>query len=253
MPCIFNGTVLISKYEVTRGEFRRFVKATRYRTEAEQKGGKCGYGDSEESWKRPGPGFDQTDTHPVVCVSRRDAMAYAKWLSRETGRNYRVPTAVEWQYAARAGSDFALLVPRLGSGAGAMPCGDPARANLQEAAPIKCEDGVRFTAQVGSFPSSEIGLHDMIGNVLEWVSSCFIEGKGLPLQDENTGHCDTRQHVVASTGYDSLHGDFFSKYSNANPLQGVHRFSQSMPDVGFRLVKDFELKKKTGETGDVVE
>ncbi len=256
----------ISRYEVTRGEFRRFVKATRYRTEAEQKGGNCPfYGDGYElrnvSWKRPG--FDQTDTHPVGCVSRRDAMAYTKWLSRETGRNYRLPTAVEWQYAARAGSDLAMLPkPLEDTEAMPNPCG---RANLEERAAINkrygtdCFDGVRFTAPVGSFPPNGIGLHDMIGNVEEWVSSCFIEGKGLFPQDENAGDCDTpQQHLTASTGYSSLensvvysNGTLFYAYRRALSVMSFE--SSQVPDRGFRLVKDFELKKKTGETGDVVE
>ena len=99
----------ISKNEITRGEFRRFVEATGYRTEAEQEGGRCKQGDYDRddeiknaSWRRLR--WHQTDTHPVVCVSLRDAMAYAEWLSRETGRGYRLPTVFERQYAARAGS-----------------------------------------------------------------------------------------------------------------------------------------------------
>ena len=58
-------------------------------------------------WNRPG--FDQTDNHPVTCVSIRDAIAYAEWLSRETGHTYRLPSAAEWQYVARAGSSGAML------------------------------------------------------------------------------------------------------------------------------------------------
>ncbi len=101
-----HGPFAISRYEVTRAEFGRFVKATRYNTEAERKP-KYGCQAPETSyyrkksgltWKRPG--YGQTDKHPVVCVSVGDAMAYAEWLSKETGSSHRLPSAAEWQYAA---------------------------------------------------------------------------------------------------------------------------------------------------------
>ena len=150
------------------------------------------------SWKRLG--FRQTDNHPVVCVSRRDAMAYAKWLSRETGRSYRLPTLVEWQYAARAGSDFAML-DRGRDSEGEVNHNHCGRANLAGSnAPHVCTDGVKHTAQVGSFPPNNVGLHDMIGNVWEWVSSCFVEGKGLLPQEENDDHCETQHQVMAGGG-----------------------------------------------------
>ena len=150
------------------------------------------------SWKRLR--FFQTDSHPVVCVSRRDAMAYAEWLSRETGRTYRLPTLVEWQYAARAGSDFAML--HRGRDSEGRPnhnhCG---RENLDEDTrdDKRCVDGVENTAQVGSFPPNAIGLHDVIGNVSEWVSSCFIEGKGLLPR--------TRVTITVKLGIKSLEGE----------------------------------------------
>ena len=249
----------ISKYEITRGEFRRFVKATRYRTEAEQRGSVCGQGAGHDrlkraSWKRLR--FYQTDTHPVVCVSRRDAMAYAKWLSRETERKYRLPTAVEWQYATRAGSDFAMLDAGEDSEAMPNPCG---RANLLELESDlldrdeHCVDGVKFTAQVGSFPPNAIGLHDMIGNVSEWVSSCFIEGQGLPPQNENVDHCETGHQVTVGGGHDSYsHWGRYDHIYHRSPF--INEDTQSNEDVGFRLVKDFELKSEPGEkTGDVAE
>ena len=252
----------ISKYEITRGEFRQFVKATRYRTEAEQKGGKCrqvtGRTDDvvkNASWKRLG--FRQTDNHPVVCVSRRDAMTYAKWLSQATGHSYRLPTLVEWQYAARAGSDFAML--EAGEEYEDRPhhCGraNLMEMNLPEHPHIHCLDGVEDTAQVGSFPPNATGLHDMVGNVREWVSSCFIEGKGLLPQDENQDHCETRHHVTVGAGFDTR--QFHSRQYDApeRPFFISYEDSQSSDDMGFRLVKDFEPRAEPGEkkTGDIAE
>ena len=119
---------------------------------------------------------DQTDAHPVTCVSIHDAMAYAEWLSRETGQTYRVPSAAEWQYAARAGSNAAMLF--LGRAHDPVPwanvCshgnfGDP-RYSSEDVA--TCSDGVSETAEVGVFMPNGVGLHDMKGNISELVLAC---------------------------------------------------------------------------------
>ena len=245
----------ISKNEITRGEFRRFVKATRYRTEAEKRGGECDQSTfstdenvKNASWKRVK--FYQTEMHPVVCVSRRDAMAYAEWLSRETGRRYRLPTAVEWQYAARAGSDFAMLDARDFEDFNVVRrhnhCG---RANLEEDdrhANVRCLDGVKDTAQVGSFPPNGIGINDMIGNVSEWLSSCVIEDKGLPPEAENDENCEVKhQAVVGGAFYRTGPSVIYTSYRTMDSYND----NASSSWQGFRLVKDFELRK----TGDVVE
>ena len=96
--------------EVTRDQFRRFVEVTGYITDAEKDGeGGWGYNprtrtpeqDPRYTWRDPG--FAQDGEHPVVNVSWNDAVAFAAWLSRAEGRNYRLPTEAEWEYACRAG------------------------------------------------------------------------------------------------------------------------------------------------------
>ena len=95
--------------DVTVGQFRQFVKATGYKTQAEREGGAVAVSrmenskmDANTNWLNPG--FDQTDDHPVVCVSWNDAVEFCNWLSKQEGKTYRLPTEAEWEYSCRAGS-----------------------------------------------------------------------------------------------------------------------------------------------------
>ena len=164
----------VAETELTRGQFRAFVAATGHVV-----GSACRIQDGERpriepaaSWLQPG--FEQGDNHPVVCIDWSDAQAYAQWLARKTGKRYRLLSEAEWEYAARAGS---TLRYSFSASADAI-C---AHANLADRAskghvsarPLaECNDGVVFTASVGSFRPNAWGLFDLQGNVWEWLQDC---------------------------------------------------------------------------------
>lgn len=114
----------ISKHVVTVEQFRRFVRATRYRTTSENRRRGCYESDgvwrpSDEGYERSQREFyrrtwksvskSQTDRHPVVCVSFADANRYVSWLSDQTGRRYQLPSQLQWQSAFLAGTTIGQL------------------------------------------------------------------------------------------------------------------------------------------------
>lgn len=172
----FRRAFAVGKYEVTRGEFAAFVKATGHDT-----GTSC-FLFKDSDWKHVewtgwrDPGFEQGDDHPVTCVNWEDAEAYAAWLVKKTGKPYRLLSEAEWEYAARAETSPGRYPPfHFGADANDI-C---AYANIVDRSTGArwafqgCSDGVGFgTAQSGRYRPNAFGLHDLYGNVTEYVADC---------------------------------------------------------------------------------
>ncbi len=183
--------------EVTRGEYRRFVRATRHSA-----GDSCMTFEDGElkdrgGWNWEDPGYWQTDGHPVVCVSWEDAKGYVEWLSRETGEEYRLLSEAEWEYVARAGSRGA----RYWGGSEAGQCGHANGADKEAEkrygnwTVVSCNDGHVHTAPVGSYGANGFGLQDVLGNVWEWAEDCWNGSyAGAPSDGSawETGDCGRR-------------------------------------------------------------
>ena len=135
----------LSKYEITFDEWDACVAD----------GGCGGYRPEDNGWGR--------GKNPVINVSWADATAYAEWLSRKTGKAYRLPSESEWEYAARAGTTTAFSFGETLTADQANIDGSPNGQNRQRTTPV------------GSFPANAFGLHDMHGNVWEWIDDCFVD------------------------------------------------------------------------------
>ncbi len=182
----------VGKYEVTRDDYGRFVKETGW-----SKGAGCEVWKYEWS-KEPGyswkdPGFSQGRSHPVTCVGWEDVKAYAGWLSEKTGKEYRLLSEAEWEYAARAGSRTSWY---WGNSIDDQ-CHHANGAGTETSHGV-CDDGYDKTAPTGSFEANGFGLHDMHGNVLEWVEDCWHgDYEGAPMDGSawTTGG-DCGRHVL---------------------------------------------------------
>ncbi len=174
----------IAKTEVTLAQFRVFMKESKYKSNVPIRNGEpligCNYYDGKSygyiashNWENPG--YPQREDAPVVCVSWSDAKAYCDWLSKKTGREYRVPSTVEFEYATRAGSSspwFWGTDPELACDYANV--GDRTFSNQFPTRPIfPCTDGYVFTSSVAKFKPNAFGLYDMIGNAWEWTNDCF--------------------------------------------------------------------------------
>jgi formylglycine-generating enzyme len=197
----------IGAHDVTRGEFSAFVKFTR-RDISGCRGG--------ASWQAPG--FSQTDDDPVVCVSADDADAYAQWLSRFTGKAYRLPSEAEWEYAARAGTD------------GVRYWHDDAGGPCRHAATGAC--GLMGTVPIGRYPANAFGLQEMLGEAWQWTADCWNEGyDGAPADGSAwlSGNCGLR--VVRGGAWST------SAWQLRAAGRDADRTTYRASDVGFRVVR----------------
>ena len=171
----------VGKNEVTLEEFARFVEET-----GRSMGNSC-TASGDEDWKRPG--FSQSYSHPVVCVNWEDAQSYAEWLSDETGTRYRLLNEAEWEYAARGGTTTSRYWGDNPSSACGNANGYDRTAEQGEDEWLRgeshaCSDGHAHTSPVGTFEANGFGLHDMLGNVHEWVEDCWHDSyTGAPADE----------------------------------------------------------------------
>ncbi|MBW6533852.1 MAG: formylglycine-generating enzyme family protein [Mariniphaga sp.] len=165
----------IDKTPVTIVQFKAFVEATGFKTEAEKFGDSGVFNLEKQTWellpgafwKKPfGPsGPDAEDNHPVTHVSWNDAVAYAEWAGK------RLPTEAEWEFAARSGKNSGEK----------FSWGNEISVNGQyfantwqgEINASETKDGYLFTSPVGAFGENEAGLTDMGGNVWQWCADTY--------------------------------------------------------------------------------
>lgn len=190
----------VGKYLVTVGEFARFVAATHY-----DAGDQCltmegGGLDSRKGRDWRHVGFEQTDQHPVLCMSYGDAEAYIAWLSKMTGHAYRLLSEAEAEYVNRAGTTTAYWWGDDPAAACAYANGADldAKAQLpQLSANTACHDGYVFTSPVGRFRPNPFGLYDTTGDAWSWTADCANDSYvGAPTDGSANLGGDCGQHIL---------------------------------------------------------
>lgn len=179
----------MGKYEVTVAQFEKFITETGYQTDADKGDGSYFWtGSTWEkragvNWRCDAQGSVRRSgelNHPVIHVSWNDAAEYCLWLSRKTGKSYRLPTEAEWEYAARSGGkNYKYAWGNFGpDGKKGGNIADEAlkRALGWSGIWTGYDDGYVYTAPVGFFEPNEFGLCDMTGNVWEWCRDWY-DGK----------------------------------------------------------------------------
>jgi formylglycine-generating enzyme required for sulfatase activity len=207
-PMTIRRAFALGKHEVTVAQFGAFVKATGH-----VPGADCSVWTGEKNEKIAGktfadPGY-ATPPKPndaAGCVSWTDAKAYVDWLARTTGKPYRLATEAEWEYAAKAGAT--TVYPwgdDINAGCAYANMHDQASKAVRPYEPVTCNDGFAGIAPVGSLKPNAFGLHDMVGNVYEWLQDCWVIPYGVQPTDgtsyEVSGECHDR--IVRSSAWHS--------------------------------------------------
>ncbi len=197
----------LGKTEITRGQFAAFVNKTKYSADDKcwtLKHGK--FEERSENWRQPG--YPQDDKHPVACINWNDAKAYAEWLSRKTGKQYRLPTEAEWEYSARGNTSTARYWGDNPDDACKYSNGADKTAQEQVHGATswsihKCTDSFAYTAPVGSFKANAFGLNDMLGNLWEWTEDSYHDSYNGAPTDGSAWQGDGKKHALRGGSWNS--------------------------------------------------
>jgi len=192
---------MVSVYEVTFAEYDRFAKATKR--------------------KLPGSSGWDRKTHPAINVSWNDALAYTRWMSKQTGKQYRLLSESEWEFVARAGTTKSFW------------WGTSAGSSNAHCFDCKSDYSTSKPAKIGTYKPNQFGLYDTAGNLFEWVHDCYHRNyKEAPTDGSvwEGGDCSVR---VARGG---------AYRSPANSMRAENRekfpSDRGQYNVGIRLARD---------------
>jgi formylglycine-generating enzyme required for sulfatase activity/tRNA A-37 threonylcarbamoyl transferase component Bud32 len=215
----------LGAYPVTLGQFKMFVKATGYRTTAEdgagahvpKAGGKWGL-DLKANWQDPR--FAVKDSFPVVCVSWQDARNFCRWLSTKEGKRYTLPTEAQYEYACRAGSRTRYFF------------GDS--ENQLDDHAWHTWNSKKHLHAVGLKKPNPWGLYDMIGNVRHWCQDYYARDyywHNPPRQDPTGPKSSNKErHVVRGGAWTA------GMLESRSAWRFGYSESESQSSRGFRVV-----------------
>lgn len=235
----------VSRTEITVAQFQQFVSQSGYRTLAEKQGhsevfdlasGKLIAGKGVD-WRYDQSGRPTRSDMPVLHVAFSDAKAYAEWLSKRSGKRYRLPSEAEWEYVLRAGSTSifpwgdkpkAVYKGNLTGDADIFPNGRNWRNAIRN-----YRDGYWAVAPVRQYSAEAFGTFDMLGNVSEWVEDCWHENyRRAPANGEAWVNPGCSHRVVRGSAW----------LSAINQSRGSFRMRAHADDrnarLGFRLVRE---------------
>jgi len=181
--------------------------------------------------------------YPAINVNWEDAKGYVAWLSELTGKRYRLLTESEWEYAARGGTTTPWFWGASEDSWGSRIACEYANTHDEtgkEAHPMyvwsnhKCVDGYAENAPTGTYKPNPFGLHDMLGNVREWVEDCHVEGyAGMPEDGSVRKVAVCERHLVRGGAW--IDGPSTSRSAYRYAEDGALRNYQ----IGFRVARDF--------------
>lgn len=227
----------LSKYEVTTAEFEQFLLATDYKRE-----GKCSLIHPTVKldlpfWPPQKPDPDNLNTRATLCISWADANAYVDWLNVQTGKNYSLPSEAQWEYAARAGSNTRYIhgneESKLCDYANVYHTSTHLQSRDMDLSQpgVACNDFTSFSGAVGSFLPNPFGLHDMTGNVSEWVADCATDNyQGAPRDGSTLKVKTCNRHTLRGGSWADA-----GKQVEIGYRQGVDDQQPNPVQGGFRL------------------